>query len=99
MVIDFRHAAGDPDLMLYNSAGRELLCLQSISDTESISLAGLDVGVYFLRVFPDELPGNGTQARDGHPLVPRCNLPSFRHNIASGVVEPNRPAQAVPKGV
>jgi hypothetical protein len=58
VVIDFRHAAGDLDLMLYDSAGRELFCSQSITDSESISLAGLDAGMYFLRVFPDELPGN-----------------------------------------
>jgi hypothetical protein len=58
VAIDFRHSAGDLDLFLHDSAGRPLGRSQSITDGESIPLAGLDAGTYFVGVLGEGLTAN-----------------------------------------
>jgi len=57
-VIDFRQAAGDLELVLHDSTGRELYRSEGITDSESLSLSGLEAGTYFLGVFGDGLAQN-----------------------------------------
>lgn len=45
------HAQGDLDLELYNSAGARLRVSQGITGTETVSLASLAAGTYYVRVY------------------------------------------------
>lgn len=51
VLADFRHALGDVELELYDAQGRLIRTSTSSLAPESISLAGLTAGVYFVRVF------------------------------------------------
>ena len=51
VLADFRHALGDVELELYDSQGRLIRTSTSSLAPESISLAGLTTGVYFIRLF------------------------------------------------
>lgn len=51
VLADFRHALGDVELELYDELGRLIRTSTSSIAPESVSLAGLPVGVYFIRVF------------------------------------------------
>jgi hypothetical protein len=58
VAIDFRHSVGDLDLFLHDSAGRPLGRSQSITDGESLPLAGLDAGTCFVGVLGEVLTAN-----------------------------------------
>lgn len=49
--IAFRHAQGDLDLRLYNAAGMQVGASLAGSDGETISLAGLASGAYYVQVY------------------------------------------------
>ncbi|WP_273249753.1 PPC domain-containing protein, partial [Limnospira indica] len=49
--IDFLHSLGDVDMVLYDANNNWLDSSMSVSDNESISLAGLDAGTYYVRVW------------------------------------------------
>ena len=51
VLADFRQALGDVELELYDSQGRLIRTSTSSLAPESISLAGLTAGVYFVRLF------------------------------------------------
>ncbi|MEI2422497.1 PPC domain-containing protein, partial [Arthrospira platensis SPKY2] len=49
--IDFLHSLGDVDMRLYDANNNQLGSSMSVSDNESISLAGLGAGTYYVRVW------------------------------------------------
>ncbi len=49
--IAFSHAVADLDIELYSSAGTFLRRSAGVGDSETINLAGLDAGDYYVRVF------------------------------------------------
>lgn len=49
-VINFQHAQGDLDLELYNAAGTRIGNSDSATNSETISLSGLNAGTYYLHV-------------------------------------------------
>jgi hypothetical protein len=49
--ITFRHANGDLDIELYNSSGRRIGISNGVGNSESISMAGMASGTYYLRVY------------------------------------------------
>ncbi|MDT9257600.1 MAG: PPC domain-containing protein, partial [Limnospira sp. PMC 1254.20] len=49
--IDFLHSLGDVDMRLYDANNNWLGSSTSVSDNESISLAGLGAGTYYVRVW------------------------------------------------
>jgi hypothetical protein len=49
--IEFRHAQGNLDLQLYDRTGRLVRASRGVTDSETVSLAGLAAGTYYLRVY------------------------------------------------
>ncbi|MDT9201470.1 PPC domain-containing protein, partial [Limnospira sp. PMC 1042.18] len=49
--IDFLHSLGDVDMRLYDADNNWLGSSTSVSDNESISLAGLGAGTYYVHVY------------------------------------------------
>jgi hypothetical protein len=49
--ITFQDSLGDLDLRLYDSHGRQLQISQGVGNTEQVSLANLQAGTYFVRVY------------------------------------------------
>ncbi len=49
--VHFLHSLGDIDVKLYNSSGDLLRSSESVMNEESVSLAGLPAGVYFVEVY------------------------------------------------
>src|SRR5262245_38944873 len=49
--INFRHAQGDVDVALYNSAGTFLASSTGETDAETISLSGRPAGTYYVRIY------------------------------------------------
>ncbi|MDT9278040.1 MAG: PPC domain-containing protein, partial [Limnospira sp. PMC 737.11] len=76
--IDFLHSLGDVDMRLYDANSNWLGSSTSVSDNESISLAGLGAGTYYVHVYgwnnasnpnysltidPRVVSGNGSEDR------------------------------------
>lgn len=51
IVLNFTHSQGDLDIVLYNSAGRQLRISQGVGNSETISLSGYAAGTYTIRVY------------------------------------------------
>lgn len=49
--VSFQHASGDLDLEVYNSSGRRLGLSDGVSNSEVVSLSGLNAGTYFVHVY------------------------------------------------
>ncbi len=51
IVLNFTNSQGDLDIVLLNSAGRQLKISQGVANSETISLSGLAAGTYTIRVY------------------------------------------------
>ena len=57
--LQFSHSGGDLDLYLFDSQGNQIESALSATDNESITIANLTAGTYYVVVEPYEVTGNG----------------------------------------
>src|SRR6185436_20113520 len=73
--LSFQNSLGNLNLDLYNSAGTRLANSTSLTNSESVSLAGRAAGTYYIRVYSPTGVTNSTYSFAVNPGVTTATVP------------------------
>ncbi len=83
----FNHLQGDIDIQLLDAAGAIIRRGNSLSNNETVSLAGLQAGVYFLKIIGKTGPTGDSRVANAYTL--RWNAPLQTSIFTPDAFEPN----------
>lgn len=86
ITVDFQHAFGDVDIQLYDASGNLLTGSYGVVNGESISLAGLASGSYYLRVYG--YAGAQNPSYSIHFNAPNAGDDRYEDNDTRGTASP-----------
>jgi hypothetical protein len=79
--LSFQNSLGNLDLELYNSSGAKLAGSTSLTNSESVSLAGRAAGTYYLRVYSPSGVTNSSYSLSVNPGVATTTPPAGTFDI------------------